>query len=425
MSTDDRGTNSNMKSLLAIFASAVFVMGLAACGESSTRVNTSAGTFQSEQVKEQIDESKSSLKEVTKEETEAETKEDSAEEKGGFALPGLMVLGANRQDEEIKAYAEFLSDYMDHPAVSTLYKDDFGETDEPVDKSCVYFELIYLDDDDTCELALANGDCPWHPIHVFSYSDGKVEQGGEYSMYGQMYYSPKKSYVLPMYYLPAMETDIDIYGTDKTITFKPGVDENAFLRLFDNNVALLSEVKDLEAELTRMKEVAPIGITPIGAPITDDSYLKEGKSKIEGEYGEELPGIWYRFTEESDLPTWIEVDTNGTFTAHAFDGYVEATGYINYYGDSPILKNGYIYNFKNSDGTEYMDFEMAPVKDYGYMLDYCGIIYYKNPEKWDVIGASPDEDIWYVACKNDHTVKVRCQLRSDASGDTYFKEYVR
>ena len=527
------------KSLLLVSVSAALILSVTSCGNANNNRNASSGSFVNEASDVQIAESKSdsdaSAKDESADEVMAEEEstdkdsadKDSTDEENKLIMPGFMVLGANRQDEEIKAYADFLADYMDHPAVSTLYKDDFEETDEPVDKSSVCFELIYLDDDDVCELAVANGDCPWNPVHVFSFLDGKVEHCGEYSMYGLMYYSPKKSYVLPMYYFPAMETDIEIYGTNKTITFKPGEDEKYFLKLFDSKAVLLSDVRDMEAELIRMKETAPIGITPLGAPISDDSYLKEGESKIEGDYGNELPGIWYRYTEDSDFPTWIEVDTNGTFTAYDFDGLIAATGYVHYYGDSPILRNGYIYNFKSSDGSEYMDFEMAPVKGYGYMLDYCGTIYYKNPEKWDEISASlndgadisyenntitiegktfdisdyvpecnsvtcyteagdwivvqgyiepqknvyefynvysrnfeyeiiaqdldwweediattvyladnaiydifgnmfawadADEDIWYVTCKNDHTVKVRCQQKSDELGTTYFRD---
>lgn len=170
---------------------------------------------------------------------------------------GKYVSKASSASAEITAYAKFLSTYMEHPAMSKTLSEEFGEEDKPESLVGVSFTLIYVDDDDIPELAVANGDAPWNPVHVFSYKDGEVKETGEYSMYGKMYYSPKKGYILPMYYIPAENAEIEIYGSEKTIPFNLDRDSKNFISPSDYNSMFLSDAKDMEDELTRMKEAAP------------------------------------------------------------------------------------------------------------------------------------------------------------------------
>jgi hypothetical protein len=124
--------------------------------------------------------------------------------------------------------------------------------------------------------------------------------------------------------------------------------------------------------------------TPLGAPIIDDSYLKKGNLTIEGKHAKEIPGIWYLETEDAVgiVPTWIEYDTEGNFTAHNSDGTTDAVGKIVYREESPIMTDGLIYDLFKSDGTNYMSFEMGPGWDHGYVMDYAGMLYYKDPANW-------------------------------------------
>ncbi|SEL21559.1 hypothetical protein SAMN04487770_10777 [Butyrivibrio sp. ob235] len=284
--------------------------------------------------------------------------------------------------DSIKAYADFLENYMQHPVISTMYEEGFGEEDRPVDASDVVFELIYVNDDDIPDLVLANGDCPWNPVHLFTVEEGEVKQVGEYSMYGLMYYSPKTGEILPNYYIPAGNAEINIFGSDKTKPYDLDKDATRFLKSPDIQGMRLNEVKDFESTLAHMKSAAPTGLTPVGAPIIDDSYLKEGEVTFEGKHAAAIPGIWYLYYDDGIAPTWMEFDTVGTFTAHDADGFVEATGYVEFRDKDPILEDGEIYRLFYSDGTFYKDFEFAPVDDFGYMMDYAGQLYYKDPDNW-------------------------------------------
>ncbi|WP_029318817.1 hypothetical protein [Butyrivibrio sp. AE3004] len=280
---------------------------------------------------------------------------------------------------EISAYADFLSDYMKHPVISAKIADEWDEDDKPENSQDVFFTLIYVDDDDIPELALSNGSCPWNPVHLFTYADGSVKEMGEYSMYGKMYYSPKKGYILPMYYFPPGNAEINIYGSEKTIYYDIDRIVNSFLPVADYNCSSLSSVRDITGELERMKKVAPTGITPLGAPIVDDSYLTEGEVLFKGKHADQIPGIWYLSTDDDYDITWIEFDNNGTFTAH---GNVEGdviSGYISYEQESPLLEDGGIYYLFYPDGTRYDGFEIGPVEDYGYMMNFFGRVYYKHP----------------------------------------------
>ena len=291
---------------------------------------------------------------------------------------------ANKSDnDELSAYADFLSNYMSHPVVSTLMEDAFGgeEDDNPADAESVYSTLIYVNDDDTIELALTNGACPWNPVHLFTYEDGEVRQVGEYSMYGMMYYAPKSGHILPMYYPPAGEAEINLFDSDETITLDMDKEFGNYLPVADYNSTCLAKVNDFEQELVQLKKTAPIGVTPLGAPIIDDSYLTEGEVTFEGKHAEQIPGIWYLQTDDDIEITWIEFDTNGTFTTHNI--YNETNvGYIKYEEESPLLEDGGIYYLYNSDGTRYDSFEIGPVEDYGYIMNFFGRVYFKHPETW-------------------------------------------
>ncbi|MCR5403715.1 MAG: hypothetical protein K6E91_07865 [Butyrivibrio sp.] len=291
---------------------------------------------------------------------------------------GKYVSKEGSAGAEIAAYAKFLSGYMEHPAMSTSLSEEFGEEDKPDEAGDVLFSLIYLDDDDIPELVLANGTAPWNPVHVFACKDGEVKETGEYSMYGKMYYTPKKGYILPMYYIPVADAEIMIYGSDKTIPFDLDRDSKSFISPADYNSRSLADVKDMEDELARMKESAPLGISAMGAAIIDDSYLTEGVVSFDGKHAGQIPGIWYLQTEDAVAPTWIEFDTNGTFTTHYNEMAGAATGYIRYEQESPILEDGGIYYLYYSDGTRYDAFEIGPDSEHGYMMNFFGRVYYRN-----------------------------------------------
>lgn len=46
------------------------------------------------------------------------------------------------------------------------------------------------------------------------------------------------------------------------------------------------------------------------------------------------------------------------------------------------MTDGLIYDLFKSDGTNYMSFEMGPGWDHGYVMDYAGMLYYKDPANW-------------------------------------------
>lgn len=287
---------------------------------------------------------------------------------------------ASYENAEIAAYAYFLSDYMEHPAMSEELSEDFGEEDKPESEEDVIFSLIYIDDDDIPELTVANGTAPWNAVHVFTYKDGEVVEAGEYSMYGRAYYTPKKGQILPMYYIPVADAEIMVYGSDETIPFDLDRDEKNFISTDEYNGMSLADVKDMEDELIRMKKTAPLGITPLGALIIDDSYLKESELLIEGKQADKIPGIWYLVTEDVDAPTWIEFDTNGTFTTHYNEAGGEISGYIEYEQESSLLEDGGIYYLYKFDGTRYDSFEIGPDDDNVCMMNFFGRVYYKFQE---------------------------------------------
>ena len=95
------------------------------------------------------------------------------------------------------AYASYLEAYEPGPQ-------EEGEEPDPV------FTLIWLDEDEIPELAVADGEEPWDPVRLVRFDEvsGEAEEVGEYSMYGQMYYIERTGYFLPMYYVAPMGGDV-------------------------------------------------------------------------------------------------------------------------------------------------------------------------------------------------------------------------
>ena len=115
------------------------------------------------------------------------------------AAPEILHLYAY---DAVSAYNAFLSSYMDAlPAI----RDPESEEDVPEDPEYVRINVIFLDDDDIPELAVANADGPGNPVHLYSFNPehGEVCLDGSFSMYGKMYYEEKTGFFIPMYYLPA------------------------------------------------------------------------------------------------------------------------------------------------------------------------------------------------------------------------------
>lgn len=302
-------------------------------------------------------------------------------------------------DKALEAYADFLTDYPGQP---DLLESEGEESEGDLD---IRFTLLYLDDDRIPELALANGDYPSNPVKLYYYNGKEVLKTGDYSMYGQMYYTPKKGFLLPMYYLPLGNGEILLYerGEAKPLTswssdadggyyvddalveeeeFEEVVNRwtgQAFLPAFSENRTYYINKTDIDIRdvLSQLAKTAPFDITPLGAPVTDDSYLKEGDLMIKGKGAELIPGIWYLKEDTLPGPTWIEFDTLGTFTAH--DEYDEMliSGYLKYREKDPILEDGSIYDLYYSDGTIYSSFEFAPETESGPFMTFSGAVYYK------------------------------------------------
>ena len=100
-------------------------------------------------------------------------------------------------DSATEAYSSFLRSYEPAPP------EEEGE-------QAAVCSLIYLDDDDIPELAVADGEEPWNPVKLYWYNADtqQVEEIGAFSMYGKMFYIERTGYLLPMYYLPAMYGEV-------------------------------------------------------------------------------------------------------------------------------------------------------------------------------------------------------------------------
>ncbi len=65
------------------------------------------------------------------------------------------------------------------------------------------FTLLYLDGDETPEMAVTDGEEPESTVHLIRYDEntGTAEEVGAYSMYGQMFYIDRTGFFLPMYFV--------------------------------------------------------------------------------------------------------------------------------------------------------------------------------------------------------------------------------
>ncbi len=298
----------------------------------------------------------------------------------------------------LNKYGAFLTDYLNNGKSGNKSSKKLRGSDG------FRFTLVYIDADDIPELALADGEGVSDPVKLYYFDNGKVLSAGEYSMYGSMYYVPKKGYIVPMYFPPLANGEVLKYEKGKSRAYESWecidegkyfindapVSEEAFtavveqwssktlLSVFGKNEGSAKDLKNIDAALSRMASFAPVGISKAGVPIIDDSYLLNGKLSIKGKHAKELPGIWYLEDDEFNAPAWYEFDMNGTFTAHDTEGGVEACGYMEYRGKDPIFIDGSIYDMYLFDGTEYRSFEFAPkLEEEGYLMTFSGAIYYK------------------------------------------------
>ena len=318
-------------------------------------------------------------------------------------------------DTVLEAYADFLLDYPGHPDLL----ESEGEESEEGDLD-IRFTLLYLDDDGIPELVLANGDYPSNPVKLYHYSGNEVLKTGDYSMYGQMYYTPKKGFLLPMYYLPVGNGEVLLYKEGKAeplISWSSDpdgkyyiddalVEEEEFKEVADqwtgqmllpafseNRTYYVNETDiDIRGGLSQLAQTAPFDMTPLGAPVIDDSYLKEGELMIKGKGAELIPGIWYLREDTLPGPTWIEFDTVGTFTAHDEHDGMPISGYLKYRGKDPILVDGSIYYLYDFDGTEYSSFEFAPETESGPFMTFSGALYYKYTGEHNMLPINETKD---------------------------------
>ncbi len=300
-------------------------------------------------------------------------------------------------EETIKGYADFLSKKQNKngDSESSTHKEEQAED--------IRFTLIYLDNDDIPELAVTESGPTMDPVTLYYYKNGKVQRIGSYSMYGQMYYSPKTGIFMPMYFFSPANGELLKYQEGRTVPYlsweadddggfflnKNPVSKETFMKetekwmgsallpVFEDENSVQKD-QDLEKTLFSMAESAPIGITKSGIPAIDDSYLSNGKLLIKGLHAGKIPGIWYLESDEPSVVAYYEFDTNGTFTAHDSEGGVITNGTLEYRGRDPILIYGGIYDLYLFDGTEYNTFGIAPeTKGNGYYMTFSGTVYRK------------------------------------------------
>lgn len=172
-------------------------------------------------------------------------------------------------EQVLLMYSAYLSFYdMDEPLTGGIVVDaDDSDADQPEE---VIFTLLYLDDDDIPELAVANGTAPWNPVHLICYDpdQDKVKQAGIFSMYGQMLYLPGSGYFIPMYFAPAASGEV--------CTF-----ENGTAKVYESwysNYETGFYVNEKEVDEAKYQEVADRWVTtPMQQVFTEEStfYYKD------------------------------------------------------------------------------------------------------------------------------------------------------
>lgn len=218
--------------------------------------------------------------------------------------------------DAVRAYADFLSDYMEHPlTVEEGIGMEDGENDRPSSAEDVLFAPVYLDGDDIPELAIANGTAPWNPVHLVSYDPAgqTVSECGAFSMYGKMYYKERTGIILPVYYIPAMFDELYRFdrGSVDQYTF-PGESEDdsgegpAFTPVFSEFRPMrLSEYPDggeLREALERAAGISYISDTLSGLWQAEDPAPEESEGS-----SEEI----YQYLEITDDEGAVIYDQNG------------------------------------------------------------------------------------------------------------------
>ena len=262
--------------------------------------------------------------------------------------PAVRMLSSLRAEimdtygyDAARAYAEFLSDYMEHPLAAEESSVDMGsgdmdsgetgdsETDVPSSAEDVLFAPIYLDGDDIPELAVANGTAPWNPVHLLSYDPAgqTVSKCGEFSMYGKMYYIERTGIILPVYYIPAMFEELYLFDRGSvesyTLPGEPGDplilpdgsgDEPAFTPVFSEFRPMLLSEYPGGGELREALERAA-GI----------SYISD---TLSGLWQAEGPAPAEQAESSEEICQYLEITDDARFAIFDENGYVMYMGAV-------------------------------------------------------------------------------------------------
>ena len=324
----------------------------------------------------------------------SETSSDS--KTGKTSMPGPDVMDPyyteEYQSEAIEAYAEYLEDYMEHPAKEP--DDEFGKEDLP---EFVRFSLIYINDDLIPELAVANGTEPWNPVHLFTYNLTKktVDHAGAYSMYGEMYYADRSGFFLPSYYMSPMSGTmyeitggvapyvVNEWGYDLTTEdyYLDGeiVSEEEYTKtmetwtgpgfqpVFGERPSYLEEVSDIRETLIRMSE----GTLYAGADTEAvlEAYAETLERTRRDEYLDSYATFGMGYIDDDDIPELLVAEAdyhpigirvysykNGKVTDHGYFG--EFGGGMSYLPREGLISSFYMgmgvvslnrYSFKDGE----------------------------------------------------------------------------
>ncbi|MBO5998472.1 MAG: hypothetical protein J6P87_02155, partial [Lachnospiraceae bacterium] len=210
------------------------------------------------------------------------------------------------------------------------------------------------------ELAVANGEDPWNPVHIIYYDQDKHEAAecAAFSMYGKIYYEEHTGVILPMYYIPVMMNSLFRFGHGDIEPYE-AVTEPDLRPVF-------SEFRPMRLD-----------------DYPDEDILREALQRAVGlSYMPfDMTGIWQAEDPDNTYP-YLELENEHNFAVYDEDGYIVYMGVVfdAEDGDPHGMKS---YELRTPDGGlfELMDWYTAddPLNDrISFTLDPQSFIRYTD-----------------------------------------------